>query len=108
MAFLCVPTIFIAEGNGNPLQYSCLENPMDGRAWWATVHGVTKSQTQLRDFTHFTSPSLFPTSPHYGFKYDFYTTLMFTKDHNGIQFFRKRRKSVKENSLANEGLEGVK
>ena len=33
------------EGNGNPLQYSCLENPMDGGAWWAAVHGVTKSQT---------------------------------------------------------------
>ena len=33
------------EGNGNPLQYSCLENPMDGGAWWATVYGVTKSQT---------------------------------------------------------------
>ena len=33
------------EGNGNPLQYSCLENPMDGGAWWATVHRVAKSQT---------------------------------------------------------------
>ena len=33
------------EGNGNPLQYSCLENPMDGGAWWATIHGVAKSQT---------------------------------------------------------------
>ena len=33
------------EGIGNPLQYSCLENFMDGGAWWATVHGVTKSQT---------------------------------------------------------------
>ena len=33
------------EGNGNPLQYSCLENPMDRRAWWSTVHGVGKSQT---------------------------------------------------------------
>jgi len=33
------------EGNGNPLQYSFLENPMDGGAWWATVHGVAKSQT---------------------------------------------------------------
>ena len=33
------------EGNGNPLQYSCLENPMDGGAWWATVHGVAKSWT---------------------------------------------------------------
>ena len=35
----------------NPLQYSCLENPMDGGAWWATVHGVVKSQTRLSDFT---------------------------------------------------------
>ena len=33
------------EGNGNPLQYSCLENPMERGAWWAAVHGVTKSQT---------------------------------------------------------------
>ena len=39
------------EGNGNPLQYSCLQNPMDGGAWWATVHGVAKSQTRLSDFT---------------------------------------------------------
>ena len=38
------------EGNGNPLQYSCLENPMDRGAWWATVHGVAKSRTQLSDF----------------------------------------------------------
>ena len=33
------------EGNGNPLQCSCLENPMDGGAWWAAIHGVTKSRT---------------------------------------------------------------
>ena len=39
------------EGNGTPLQYSCLENPMDRGAWWATVHGVSKSQTRLSDFT---------------------------------------------------------
>ena len=39
------------EGNGNPLQYSCLENPMDGGAWWATVHGVAKSRTRLSDLT---------------------------------------------------------
>ena len=38
------------EGNGNPLQYSCLENPMDGGAWRATVHGVAKSWTGLSDF----------------------------------------------------------
>ena len=39
------------EGNGTPLQYSCLENPMDGGAWCAAVHGVAKSQTRLSDFT---------------------------------------------------------
>ena len=37
------------EGNGNPAQYSCLENPMDRGAWWAAVHGVPKSQTRLSD-----------------------------------------------------------
>ena len=41
----------IGEGNGTPLQYSCLENPMDGGAWQAAVHVVAKSQTQLSDFT---------------------------------------------------------
>ena len=38
-------------GNGNPPQYSCLENPMDKGAWWATVHGVTKSQMQLKQLS---------------------------------------------------------
>ena len=37
-------------GNGNPLQYSCLENPMDRETWWATVHGVTNSQTRLSNW----------------------------------------------------------
>ena len=37
------------EGNGNPLQYSCLENPMDRGTWWATLHGVAKRQTELSD-----------------------------------------------------------
>ena len=41
------------EGNGHPLQYSCLENPTDGGAWQATVHGVTKSGTRLTDLTFF-------------------------------------------------------
>ena len=41
----------MGEGNGNPLQYSCLGNPMDGGAWWATVHGVAKSWTRLSNFT---------------------------------------------------------
>ena len=44
-------TVGRREGNGTPLQYSCLENPMDGGAWWATVHGVAKSWTRLSDFT---------------------------------------------------------
>ena len=38
-------------GNGNPLQYSCLENPMDTGAWQTTIHGVAKNQTQLRDLS---------------------------------------------------------
>ena len=41
----------VGEGNGNPLQYSCLENPMVRGAWYAAVHGVAKSPTRLRDFT---------------------------------------------------------
>ena len=41
----------IGEGNGNPLQYSCLENPMNRRAWWATIHGVTKSRTRPSDLS---------------------------------------------------------
>ena len=45
-------TITLGEGNGNPLQYSCLENPMDRGAWWAVVHGVTKSRT-LTEQLHF-------------------------------------------------------
>ena len=47
------------EGNGTPLQYSCLENPMDGGAWWAAVHGVARSRTRLSDFTFtFSVPAL--------------------------------------------------
>ena len=43
--------MLVGEGNGTSLQYSCLENPMDGGAWWAAVHGVAKSRTRLSDFT---------------------------------------------------------
>ena len=42
------------EGNGNPLQYSCLENPIDRRAWGAAAHGVAKSRTQLSNWTEVT------------------------------------------------------
>ena len=46
--FLCM---YHGEGNGTPLQYSCLENPMGGGAWWTAVHGVAKSQTRLSNVT---------------------------------------------------------
>ena len=48
---LCTSQVLQGEGDGTPLQNSCLENPMDGGAWWAAVHGVTKSQTRLSNFT---------------------------------------------------------
>ena len=47
---ITLPTkVHLGEGNGTPLQYSCLENPMDRGAWWAAVHGITKSRAQLSD-----------------------------------------------------------
>ena len=49
--FLFYSRSSFGEGTGNPLQYSCLENPMGGGAWWAAVHGVAKSWTLLSDFT---------------------------------------------------------
>ena len=49
--FYCAVLKIAVEGNGTPLQYSCLENPMDGGAWQAAVHGVAKSRIRLRDFT---------------------------------------------------------
>ena len=48
---ICPLGMLCEEGNGTRLQYSCLENPMDGGAWWAAVHGVTKNRTRLSDFT---------------------------------------------------------
>ena len=63
----------IGEGNGNPRQYSCLENPRDGEAWWAAVYGVTQSRTRLKRLsssstlyirslalTHFTAANVYP------------------------------------------------
>ena len=71
------------EGNGNPLQYSCLENSMDGEAWWATVHGVTKSWAQLSDFT-FTVDLQGCSSPRYTEKWLNYTH---THTHTIFRFF---------------------
>ena len=50
LSFRLLLLTFVRQ-NGTPLQYSCLENPMDGGAWWVAVHGVAKSQTRLSDFT---------------------------------------------------------
>ena len=49
--YYCKTSLILEEGNGTPLQYSCLENPMDRGAWWAAVHGIAKSRTRLGDFT---------------------------------------------------------
>ena len=51
MLILQYTMFMVGEGNGTPLQCSCLENPMDGGAWWAAVYGVAKSRIQLSDFT---------------------------------------------------------
>ena len=59
--------LLLGEGNGTPLQYSCLANPMDRGAWWAAVHGVARSQTQLSNFTftfHFHALEKEPHFPH--------------------------------------------
>ena len=48
---LHTPSLQCGDGNGTPLQYSCLENPMDGEAWWAAGHGVAEGRTRLSDFT---------------------------------------------------------
>ena len=50
-SLLKVSTFYMGEGNGNQLQYSCLENPVDEGAWWAAVHRVTQSQTQLKQLS---------------------------------------------------------
>ena len=49
--------VFLGEGNGNPLQCSCLENPRDGGAWWAAVFGVAQSQTRLKQLSSSSSSS---------------------------------------------------
>ena len=50
LLFNMLSRLVIGEGNGTPLQYSCLENPMDGGVWWVAVHGVAKSRTRLNSF----------------------------------------------------------
>ena len=76
------------EGNGNPLQYSCLENPMDGGAWWATlVHGVTKSRTRLRDFTSLHSIPLYSCMHLYIYTHTHTHTHTHTQTHSYIHTY---------------------
>ena len=51
LIYIHIASYSFGEGDGNPLQYSCLENPMDGGAWWAAVYGISKSRTRLNNFT---------------------------------------------------------
>ena len=55
------------EGNGTPLQYSCLENPMDGEAWWAAVHGFAQSPTRLKRLSSSSSSTMYREKPRRGF-----------------------------------------
>ena len=79
------------EGYGNPLQYSCLENPMDGRAWQATVHGNAKSQTRLSNFTFF-SIRVFSNESALHIRWPKYWSFSFnispTNEHPGLISFR--------------------
>ena len=63
------PGISPAEGNGNPLQYSCLENPMDRGAWWVTVHSISKSQTQMKQLSRHAGISNEPTQQHLSYAF---------------------------------------
>ena len=55
---MCITRLSMGEGNGTPFQYSYLENPMDGGAWWAAVYGVAQSRTQLKRLSSSSSSRL--------------------------------------------------
>ena len=75
-------------GHGNPLQYSCLENPMDRGAWWATVHGLTESDT-LKATRVFVNPS---SSRH--FSADFPTTLVTQNPRKGLKLVASKKATL--------------
>ena len=64
ISFIQKVAFYIGEGNGNPLQYSCLKNPLDGGAWWAAIYGVAQSRTRLKRLSSSSSSSLL-----YGFSW---------------------------------------
>ena len=72
----------IGEGNGNPLQCSCLENPRDGGDWWAAIYGVAQSQTRLKQLSSSSSRDLFKKIT--DTKGTFHTKLGSIKDRNGM------------------------
>ena len=86
---------FPGEGYGNPAQYSCLENPVDRGARWATVHGVTKSWTRLSDLAHMHAPLPTDTHTHQVLPFDFqkitfkiyFKDILHTKDRNYLYIF---------------------
>ena len=78
--FLRVLALKIGEGDGIPLQYSCLENPRDGGAWWASVYGVAQSRTRLKRLS--SSSSSLENGP---FCCSFWDILMHTTDGRGTQ-----------------------
>ena len=66
--YLIHSSLYPGEDNGTPLQYSCLENPMDGGAWWAAVYGVAQSRTRLKQLSSSSSSSsLYPLTPYPSF-----------------------------------------
>ena len=87
---------FPGEGNGNPLQYSCLENSVDRGAWRATVHGVTKSQTRLSNLHTHTNTQL-GFVPYSLYQNKFYTSQMFK--YKKLENIKSLKKRFKKNSL---------
>ena len=72
----------IGEGNGNPLQRSCLENPRDGGAWWAAIYGVAQSRTRLKRLSSsIPNLNIFQLKKKYSPKCYLYTTLKHPTDH---------------------------
>ena len=85
------------EGNGNPLQYSCLENPVDRRAWWTTVHGVAKIQTRLNNWH-------FPNTCSWRYSQRMQWLWIANIDHSHPIFVSFLRKRYIQGTMAREGI----
>ena len=78
----------IGEGNGNPLQYSCLKNPRDGGAWWAAVYGVAQSQTRLKRLSSSSSSRILIYTMFLLFKSQFFTGFSIPSSQNNKSFLK--------------------